>query len=327
MTRRLLSLVEAEAREGLGGLDEAVAERAGVSAADLRRVKGGAVEEGIILKVAEVLRLGGKALVDSAKKAWYPQPQSMEGLTQFNTAYEDMTVNAYLVWDPKTREAAVFDTGADSSGMVRFAQENNLTIKLILLTHTHPDHVYGLPALVQGLLILGRTAPLPIYCRVEHVGLVERLLGLFGLSDEGLEVPVMPVEPRGGVRVLATSDLVMTASPNQHGSMPNLAVRLDAGERSVVYSSDTRPCPEVEALARGATALVHEATFARPNPAEWHSTAREAGAVALAAGVGRLYLAHVGYTVHGALRRHVAAARAGFGGPVTMAEELRWYRV
>ena len=49
--------------------------------------------------------------------------------------------------------------------------------------------------------------------------------------------------------------------------------------------------------------------------------------MARAAGVGRLYLAHVGYTVHGALRGHVAAARAGFGGPVTMAEELRWYRV
>jgi hypothetical protein len=43
--------------------------------------------------------------------------------------------------------------------------------------------------------------------------------------------------------------------------------------------------------------------------------------------VGRLYLAHVGYTVHGALRSHVAAARAGFGGAVAVAEELRWYRV
>jgi ribonuclease Z len=94
-----------------------------------------------------------------------------------------------------------------------------------------------------------------------------------------------------------------------------------------VYSSDTRPCAEVEALARGATALVHEATFARPDSTQWHSTAHEAGWVARAAGVRRLYLAHVGYTVHGALRAHVAAARAGFGGLAAMVEELRWYRV
>jgi ribonuclease Z len=200
-------------------------------------------------------------------------------------------------------------------------------LSAVIVTHTHPDHVYGLPALVQCLLILGRTAPLPIHCRIEHVELIHRLLDLFGLADAGLPVPVVPVEPRAGVPVLETPDLVVTASPNAHGRMPNLAVRADAGDRSLVYSSDTRPCAEVEGLARGATALVHEATFARPEPAQWHSTALEAGRVARAAGVRRLYLAHVGYTVHGALRAHVAAARAGFGGPAAMVEELRWYRV
>jgi ribonuclease Z len=225
------------------------------------------------------------------------------------------------------RTVCLLDVGGSPVQKLRRVGIDPLRLSAIVVTHTHPDHVYGLPALVQGLLILGRRAPLPVYCRVEHVRFVERLLGLFGLADEGLEVPVMPVEPHEGVRVLETADLVMTASPNVHGGMPNLAVRLDAGRRSLVYSSDTRPCAAVETLARGATALVHEATFARPNPAEWHSTAREAGAVARAAGVRRLYLAHVGYTVHGTLRSHVGAARAGFGGTVAMVEELRWYPV
>ena len=219
------------------------------------------------------------------------------------------------------------DVGGSPVQKLRRVGVDPVGLSAVVVTHTHPDHVYGLPALVQCLLILGRTAPLPVYCRVEHVELVERLLGLFGLFDEGLAVPILPVAPREGVRVLETTDLVVTASPNVHGSMPNLAVRLDAGDQSLVYSSDTRPCAAVATLARGASALVHEATFDRPNPAEWHSTAREAGTIARAAAVGRLYLAHVGYTVHGALRAHVAAARAGFGGPVAMAEELRWYRV
>src|SRR5262245_33126055 len=221
------------------------------------------------------------------------------------------------------RTLCLVDVGGSPVQKLRRVGIDPVELSAVVVTHTHPDHVYGLPALIQCLLILGRRAPLPVYCRVQHVDLVQRL---FGLLDEGLAVPVMPVEPRQGVRVLETSDLLVTTSPNVHGSMPNLAVRVDAGDRSFVYSSDTRPCAEVEALARGATALVHEATFDRPNPAEWHSTAREAGAVARAAGVGRLYLAHVGYRVHGALRTHVAAARAVLGGAVTMAEELRWYR-
>ena len=223
------------------------------------------------------------------------------------------------------RTVCLLDVGGSPVQKLRRVGIDPVALSTVVVTHTHPDHVYGLPALIQCLLILGRRAPLPIYCRVEHVGLVEQLLGLFGLVDEGLAIPVLPVEPREGVRVLETADLVMTASPNVHGEMPNLAVRVDAARRSLVYSSDTRPCAPVERLAQNASVLVHEATFARPNPAEWHSTAREAGAVARAARVGRLYLAHVGYTVHGALRSHVRAARAGFGGMVAMVEELRWY--
>lgn len=219
------------------------------------------------------------------------------------------------------------DVGGSPVQKLRRIGIDPVSLSAVVVTHTHPDHVYGLPALIQGLLILGRRAPLPIYCRVEHTDLVGRLLDLFGLSDEGLSVPVVPVEPREGVRVLETPDLVLTASPNAHGRMPNLAIRADAGGRSVVYSSDTRPCAEVEALARGATVLIHEATFARPDPSQWHSTAREAGQVARHAGVRRLYLAHVGYAEHGTLRAHVAAARAGFGGAVAMAGELRWYPV
>jgi ribonuclease Z len=201
-------------------------------------------------------------------------------------------------------------------------------LSAVVVTHTHPDHVYGLPALVQGLLILRRRAPLPVYCRVEHVELVRQLLALFNLFERGgFEIPVRGVEPRAGVQVLATADLVVTAAPNVHGPMPNLAVRADAGGRSVVYSSDTRPCPAVAALARDATVLVHEATFAAPDPTQWHSTAREAGEVARQAAVRRLVLAHIGYEHHGAVAAHVADARASFGGPVSVAAELRWYRV
>jgi ribonuclease Z len=225
------------------------------------------------------------------------------------------------------RTTCLVDVGGSPVQKLRRVGVDPVRLSAVVVTHTHPDHVYGLPSLVQSLAILGRTAPLPVYCRVEHVGLVQRLLDLFGLADEGLSVAVVPVEPREGVDVFRTADLALTASPNMHGSMANLAVRGDAGARSVVYSSDTRPCAQVEALARGATALIHEATFRRPDPTQWHSTAREAGRVARAAAVHRLYLAHVGYTVHRGLRTHVAAARAAFGGAVTMAEELRWYPV
>jgi ribonuclease Z len=219
------------------------------------------------------------------------------------------------------------DVGGSPIQKLRRLSVDPVDLSAVVVTHTHPDHVYGLPALVQGLQILKRRAPLPVYCRVEHVGLVRQLLDLFQLGKPGeLEVPVLAVEPRQGVRVLDTPECAVTAAPNAHGPMPNLAVRVDAGDRSVVYSSDTRPCPAVAELARDATVLVHEATFARPNPSQYHSTAREAGDIARQARVRRLVLAHVGFESHGALTRHAADARAAFKGPVRVARELTWYR-
>jgi hydroxyacylglutathione hydrolase len=91
------------------------------------------------------LKLDPASLRKLATGTWSPEAiEVIGGLAQFNTTYGDMTVNAYLIWDPATREAVAFDTGADCRGMLQRIQEEGLTVKLILLTHAHPDHVADL---------------------------------------------------------------------------------------------------------------------------------------------------------------------------------------
>jgi glyoxylase-like metal-dependent hydrolase (beta-lactamase superfamily II) len=65
----------------------------------------------------------------------------------FTTTYCDMMVNAFLVWDAKSREAIAFDTGADCRPMLDRVRKEKVTVKLILLTHAHPDHIADLPRL------------------------------------------------------------------------------------------------------------------------------------------------------------------------------------
>src|SRR5436190_696596 len=136
-----------KAQRGLKLSDADLASRAGMDADAIARIKGGEVDEAVLRRIAPVLNLAAEALVQSAKKGWHPPALQVNGLAQFNTPYEDMTVNSYLAWDTKSKEAVAFDTGADSGPILRLLKERGLTVKLILLTHTHPDHIADLACL------------------------------------------------------------------------------------------------------------------------------------------------------------------------------------
>ena len=202
----------------------------------------------------------------------------------------------------------------------------------VVITHTHPDHAYGLPSLLQNLLLLKRTAPLGLYCRTEHVATLDRLLELFGLWRRlTFRLEILGVEPREGEELLRTPSFVVTASPNAHGAMPNLALRVAVPDknRAVVYSSDTEPCEAVARLGRGADILIHEATFPERDRGRFgaHSTAAEAGQIAARAGVQRLILAHIEALYHGEVEALAAEARRHFTGSVEIAEEFRPYTI
>lgn len=52
-----------------------------------------------------------------------------------------MASNCYIVGSESTKEAMVIDPGADAYDILAAAEKAGLTIKLIVLTHRHPDHV------------------------------------------------------------------------------------------------------------------------------------------------------------------------------------------
>lgn len=93
--------------------------------------------------------------------------------------------------------------------------------------------------------------------------------------------------------------------------------------RKLVFSGDTRPCDRLVAAAANADVLVHEATFSDDEQSRAletrHSTAREAGTVARAAGVKKLVLTHLSSRHDVEPGKLVDQAREAFGGPVEVA--------
>jgi hydroxyacylglutathione hydrolase len=137
-----------KAQRGLGISDSQLASKAGLSADQVRKLRDGKFEEAALRAIAPVLNLDATALVDLVQNKWKPEKiENFDGLAQFTTDYSGMKVNAYLVWDTGSKHAAAFDTGAECDGMLKLATKENLSIKMILLTHAHPDHVADLPRL------------------------------------------------------------------------------------------------------------------------------------------------------------------------------------
>lgn len=66
--------------------------------------------------------------------------------------------NCYIFWNDSSKDCAVVDPGDDGQQVARLIQGLGLTPVAILLTHSHFDHILGIPGLRE-------TWPsLPVYC-------------------------------------------------------------------------------------------------------------------------------------------------------------------
>jgi len=139
-----------KAQRGLGLSEKGLAEKAGVSLAQVQGLLAGTLDEPALAKVADALALGGEALRRQARGEYVPaEILPIKGLACCNTVFEDMTVNSYVVWDPTSKEAAFFDTGADGDPMLEVMQDQGLKVTSIYLTHTHGDHILDLDRLKE----------------------------------------------------------------------------------------------------------------------------------------------------------------------------------
>jgi len=61
--------------------------------------------------------------------------------------------NAFLAWDKATRDAFLVDCGAFPADIPELIRRENLTLKFVLLTHSHYDHIDGLDELKKAFQV------------------------------------------------------------------------------------------------------------------------------------------------------------------------------
>jgi ribonuclease BN (tRNA processing enzyme) len=180
----------------------------------------------------------------------------------------------------------------------------------VVLTHEHPDHWLDLPILRNALKYYLRHEGLAVH---GPTGVGDAAQALIGSLE-----PTLRWSTLGGGSTVTVGDQRLRFSPTDH-PVETLAVRIDAGGRTLAYTADTGAAWEPGDLLTGVDVLLCEATM----PAAYedqvqHLTGRQAGALARGAGVGRLVLTHIAPGVDREAQRDAAAA--AFGGDVALAE-------
>jgi hydroxyacylglutathione hydrolase len=140
-----------KARAMTGVSAEAAARAAGTGEAELTALEAtGQVRSGFnFVALAAVLGLDGVKL-QAVADGWRPAAHDLSRWRELRciaTTAHGMAVNAYLVWDEVSREAALFDTGWDAAPVVALVAENQLQLRHLFFTHSHEDHVAAAGAL------------------------------------------------------------------------------------------------------------------------------------------------------------------------------------
>ena len=193
----------------------------------------------------------------------------------------------------------------------------------IFLSHLHPDHCLDMTSLAV-ILRYGGPAPDRTIPVVGPVQTASRLLdAYYPGSEPATFAGLFEFLPPGAHQL---GPFTARTAPMNH-PVPALAIRIEHGGRSLVYSGDTAVCPALVDLARDADALLCEAAWAgSPPPVPGiHLSGAQAGEHAEQAGVGRLLITHV--PAWESVDDAVAGARGTYRGDVTAVSSGQVYEI
>lgn len=223
----------------------------------------------------------------------------------------------------------LLDLGNGALGQLhRYADP--LDVDAVLLSHLHADHCLDL----CGYYVMRKyhpTGPQPQIPVWGPAGTAERMARAYDLPlDPGMteEFAFMEYGSHAHAEgmVVELGPFRVEARQVVH-PVAAYALKVTAGGRTLVYSGDTGPCPQLDEVATGAHLLLAEASFRSvdDNPPDLHMTGTDCGRTASRAGVERLVLTHVPPWHDPADAE--AEARAEWSGPVDLARAGATYDV
>ena len=237
----------------------------------------------------------------------------------------------YLVWIEGVGRILV-DAGGGIKQRFHASGADLGDVELLALSHFHPDHSAGMPALLwpggAALRVAGPSAGGVFPSLDDWLGGLFGPGGVFRVLAGRLDLDAVTVDVTAGApaEVWRDGDVRVSGIGVPHADVPAVGFRVDVGEASVAFSSDQNGSdPAFIEFVRDVDVLVvhlGRGEDATGRGAELHARPSVWGALAAEAGVGRLVASHISTSSQQVLEDSLAYLRAAYAGPITVGEDL-----
>jgi ribonuclease BN (tRNA processing enzyme) len=254
---------------------------------------------------------------------------------------KDRANTSYVLWIGNQAKILV-DAGGGAYARFGQSQAKFSDLSMILVSHLHPDHISDLPAVLwsgrqtrsDSLPVVG---PSGNNAAPSFSAFLNRLFddktGAFqilgpimasGTANSGvvrLDPSVVDVTKQEPTTVFDGDGIKVTALGIPHGNLPTVAYRVEARDKSIVFSSDQNGTnPRFPEFAKNSNLLVIHLAIGvganNPNQA----LPAVVGSVAQSASPGRLVLSHI---ANFDLDAAVADVKKSYTGPLTVGADLQ----
>lgn len=205
------------------------------------------------------------------------------------------------------KDLVLIDCPGDIFGKIRRLDFDPHNIYSIFITHTHPDHVYGLPALIHSLML--EEMSIFLYGSEETIQFCKQLLDLFNLLDEKVKCRIRfkKVDPDRFFKIHSSLRAFAIKTPHTSSSM---GAYFDFKDENLgmIYSGDTPVYLPLFKNVGSPDILIHDCSapsrfFKKyPSLSKMHTSSLDLGKIAQQAGIRCLIPIHffgeLDYSLH-----------------------------
>ncbi len=212
-----------------------------------------------------------------------------------SVATEERDNTSFLLLSQET--VVLIDCPGSVVQKLKKAQINPKNVHSVIVTHIHPDHIYGLPALIHSLML--DECVIEILGSEMSVNFCAELLDLFNLRSEKVKCHVnfIPVLEEQNYRISPNMTCSFYKVPHSPSSIA-IGFHLGDERMELFYSGDTPRYPELLHRGKSIDFLVHDCSapsrfFAKlPSLRTMHTDSLSLGKMAQEACVGHLLPCH-----------------------------------